>query len=432
MKDNIEGQRMIEFAKKLFPLNRSICGPDIRKSFDFFQNYHKEFKRISFKSGEKVFDWIIPNEWIINDGYIEHESGKRFAEFKKNNLHIVGYSIPIELNMDKKSLLKKIHTLEDQKDSIPYVTSYYSKDWGFCLDKKTLDKLPDGKYKVKIKSEFHKGTLDLIEAKIIGAKNKEIFFSSYLCHPSMANNELSGPVLINEILSYVKNQYPNPKYTYRFVLLPETIGSIAYLSRKKDELKRNMICGYNLSCVGDERNFSIIKSRYGDNLADRSLKSILVNKKNFKEYSFLDRGSDERQYCAPGIDLPLCTFCKSKFGTYPEYHTSQDNFDIVTTKGLKDSFKIMKNIVDAFEIGIFPKINVLGEPQLGKRNLYPQISKLYEGRHPAKTRMDVISYCDSIHNIFEISKLIKMNLSIVSKEINELKNQNLIKTEYLK
>ncbi len=235
MKDNIQGERMIKLAKKLFPLNRSICGPDIRKSFGFFQNNHKEFKRISFKSGEKVFDWIIPNEWIIHDGYIEHESGKRFAEFKKNNLHIVGYSIPVELIMDKKSLLKKIYTLENQKDSIPYVTSYYSKDWGFCLDKNTLDKLPDGKYKVKIKSEFNKGTLDLIEAKIMGEHDKEIFFSSYLCHPSMANNELSGPVLINEILSYIKKQYPNSKYTYRFVLLPETIGSIAYLSKKKNE-----------------------------------------------------------------------------------------------------------------------------------------------------------------------------------------------------
>jgi len=426
MKDNIEGQRMIEFAKKLFPLNRSICGPDIRKSFDFFQNYHKEFKRISFKSGEKVFDWIIPNEWIINDGYIEHESGKRFAEFKKNNLHIVGYSIPIELNMDKKSLLKKIHTLEDQKDSIPYVTSYYSKDWGFCLDKKTLDKLPDGKYKVKIKSEFHKGTLDLIEAKIIGAKNKEIFFSSYLCHPSMANNELSGPVLINEILSYVKNQYPNPKYTYRFVLLPETIGSIAYLSRKKDELKRNMICGYNLSCVGDERNFSIIKSRYGDNLADRSLKSILVNKKNFKEYSFLDRGSDERQYCSPGIDLPVCTFCRSKFGEYPEYHNSSDNFKLVTSKGLQDSFEIFKTIIDSFEIGIYPNVSNLCEPQLGKRGLYPNISKHQKGVHPARKRMNILAYCDGKNTIFDISKILNLEVEEVLNEIKILKKNKLI------
>ena len=426
MKDNIQGERMIKLAKKLFPLNRSICGPDIRKSFGLFQNNHKEFKRISFKSGEKVFDWIIPNEWIIHDGYIEHESGKRFAEFKKNNLHIVGYSIPVELIMDKKSLLKKIYTLDNQKDSIPYVTSYYSKDWGFCLDKNTLDKLPDGKYKVKIKSEFHKGTLDLIEAKIIGEHDKEIFFSSYLCHPSMANNELSGPVLINEILSYIKKQYPNPKYTYRFVLLPETIGSIAYLSKKKNELKRNMVCGYNLSCVGDERNYSIIKSRYGDNLADRSLKSVLINKKNFKEYSFLDRGSDERQYCSPGIDLPLCTFCRSKFGEYPEYHNSSDNFKVVTSKGLQDSFEVFKTIIDAFEIGIYPRLSNLCEPQLGKRGLYPNISKHQKGEHPAKKRMNILAYCDGKNTIFDISKILTIEVEEVLDEIKILKNNNLI------
>ena len=247
----------------------------------------------------------------------------------------------------------------------------------------------------------------------------------------MANNELSGPVLLNEILKYVKN-LKKRNYTYRFVILPETIGSIAYLSKRINSLKDSMICGFNLSCVGDERSYSHIKSRLGDNLADKALSSALLNLENVHEYSFLDRGSDERQYCAPGIDLPLCTFCRSKFGTYPEYHTSHDDFNIVTSKGLKDSFKIMKNIIDAFEIGIFPKIKVLAEPQLGKRNLYPEISKNYEGRHPAKTRMDVISYCDSIHNIFEISKLIKINLEIVIKEIRELKNQKLIKTEFLK
>ena len=243
----------------------------------------------------------------------------------------------------------------------------------------------------------------------------------------MANNELSGPVLLNEILNYVKN-LNNRKYTYRFVILPETIGSIAYLSKKINLLKDSMLCGFNLSCVGDERSYSHIKSRLGDKLADKALKASLVQLENVNEYSFLERGSDERQYCAPGIDLPLCTFCRSKFGTYPEYHTSEDNFNIVTAKGLKDSFKVIKNIIDAFEIGIFPKINVLAEPQLGKRNLYPNASTFYEDRHPAQTRLDIIAYCDSILNIFEISILIKKNLSVLIKEITELKNKKLIIT----
>ena len=189
-----------------------------------------------------------------------------------------------------------------------------------------------------------------------------------------------------------------------------------------------MICGFNLTCVGDERSYSHIKSRLGNTLADKALTSSLLSLENVNEYSFLERGSDERQYCAPGIDLPLCTFCRSMFGTYSEYHTSEDNFNVVTAKGLKDSFKIIKNIIDAFEIGIFPKIDVLGEPQLGKRNLYPNTSNFFEGRHPAKTRMDIIAYCDSIHNIFEIAKLININLSEVVKEIYLLKKSKLIKT----
>ena len=157
--------------------------------------------------------------------------------------------------------------------------------------------------------------------------------------------------------------------------MPETIGSIAYLSRRLNILKEQMICGFNLSCVGDERSYSHVKSRLGNNLADQAIKSALIGFENVFEYSFLERGSDERQYCAPGIDLPLCTFCRTKFARYPEYHTSKDNFSVVTSNGLRDSFKVMKNIIEAFEIGLFPNIEVLGEPQLGKRNLYPNTSK---------------------------------------------------------
>ena len=423
-----EGKRMINLAKRLFPFNRSICGPDIKKSFEIFQSIHKEFKSIDFKTGEKVFDWEIPEEWTINDSYIEHESGQKFAEFKKNNLHLVGFSKPIDLIMDKDELKKKIYTLKKQPSAIPYVTSYYSKDWGFCLDFNTYNLLPKGKYKVKIDSNFKKGSLRLIEAKIKGEFNtKEIFFSSYLCHPSMANNELSGPVLLSEIISYIKEKFPNPKYNYRFVLLPETIGSIAYLSRFKDELKKKIICGFNLSCVGDNKDYSYIRSRNGDTLADKALKAALKLKKDFKEYSFLERGSDERQYCSPGIDLPLCTFCRSKFGEYDEYHTSLDNFNLVNKEGLQGSFNVITTIIDSFECGIFPKSTEFCEPQLGKRNLYPNISKVHEGIHPAMNRMNVLAYCDGQTSIFDIANIIDIDLKQLIEEILVLKKHSLIK-----
>ena len=416
---------MLSLAKDLFPFNRSIMGPDIRRSLEVFKKQHSEFKLIEFSTGDHVFDWEIPQEWIIRDAYMEHESGRRFAEFSKSNLHIMGYSMPVDRRFCKQELLNHIHTHPHCRSAIPYVTSYYKKDWAFCMSQDEVDELPEGMYRVVIDSDFKDGSLSLQEAVIQGTTKKEIFFSSYLCHPSMANNELSGPVLLSQIIDYVKS-IPNRVYTYRFVILPETIGSIAYLSRTKDELKENVVCGYNLSCVGDERAYSHVESRQGNNLADIALKAALINKENVINYSFLERGSDERQYCAPGIDLPICTFCRSKFGRYPEYHSSKDDFSVVTAKGLEGSFKVMKTIIDSLEMGIYPKIKVLCEPQLGKRGLYPNTSKLHKGKHPAETRMNVIAYCDGQTNVYDIANKLSINLADVLEEIKILNDYDLV------
>lgn len=420
------GQKMLEMVKDLFPHNRSLMGPDIRDSFNYFIKENPEFTPIKFKSGTKVFDWEVPEEWIIRDAYIAHESGKKFAEFTKNNLHLVGYSAAANLVLSKERLIEKIHTLPDYPSAIPYITSYYKRDWGFCLSQDELSTMPKGNYNVLIDSEHREGELWVIEAVIPGKSNKEVFFSSYLCHPSMANDNLSGPVLLNEIVNFVK-RINNREYTYRFVILPETIGSISYLSRRLDTLKSNMICGFNLCCIGDENSYSHIYSRVPNNLADLALSAGLIDLDNVIEYNFLERGSDERQYCAPGIDLPVCGFCRSKYAQYPEYHTSKDDLNLVTAKGLEDSFKVMRNIIEAFELGIYPSIKVLGEPQLGKRDLYPNVSKLYKGnKHPAELRMNIIAYCDSLHNIFEISKKVNVNLSRVINEIKILAKNDLI------
>ena len=423
--DLIAGKDMLLFAKDLFPLNRSIMGPDIRKSFEKFRKKHKEFKLIEFNTGDQIFDWEVPKEWIINEAFIEHESGKKFALFSENNLHLMGYSAPVDKLLTKDELIKKIHTHPTDKSAIPYITSYYKEDWAFCMSPNQLEMLPSGNFRVYIDSKFIKGKLCLQEALLKGASNKEIFFSAYLCHPSMANNELSGPVLLNKLMDYIKS-IKNKYYSYRFILLPETIGSIAYLSLKKDILKKNVICGFNLTCVGDERAYSHVESRNGNNLADIALSSALIDLDNVIKYSYLERGSDERQYCAPGIDLPLCTFCRSKFGEYDEYHSNKDNFDLVTEKGLAGSFNVMKKIIKVLEFGIYPKINVFCEPQLGKRGLYPNTSKLYKDKHPARLRMDIIAYCDGKITIFDIARKLKTNLGIVLDELLILAQENLI------
>ena len=416
---------MLEWAKDLFPICRSITGAGIKKTISYLQNINNEVKTLRFKSGKKVFDWEIPLEWNIEDAYIEHDSGKRFAEFSKNNLHILYYSNPINKTLKKSELIPHIYTQPDQPDRIPYVTSYYSNRWGFCMSENDKKRLPEGNYKVLIKSKLFKGELNLAEASIKGKKKEQIIFSTNICHPSMANNELSGPVLCSALIKYIKKNYRKPNYSYKFLFLPETIGPITYLSKNLKSIKKNTIAGFVLSCVGDDRAYSIISSRLKNTLADHALSASLIDRKNVKNYSYLERGADERQFCSPGIDLPVCGFCRSKYGTYPEYHTDADNFKVLTKEGLLGSFEIMKNIIDSFEQGLYPKVKTLGEPNLGKRNLYPTLS---QKGHIDKSRlkMNLLSYSDGKKSIFEIANLINKPLDLINEEISILKEKGLI------
>lgn len=422
---------MLDLAKYLFPLPRSLTGCGINQSFQVFESIHSEFIRLSYPTGEDVFDWVIPPVWNVREAYIEDDSGHKFCVFSDNNLHLVGYSEPIDIILSLDELLKRLHTRKDLPNAIPYVTSYYNKSWGFCISYAQLQELKPGNYRCFIDSSFTSGTLDLIEAVIPGDSSEEIFFSSYLCHPMMANNELSGPVLLSELIKYVKS-LPNRQYTYRFVLLPETIGSIAYLSTRFSELKANVISGFNLSCVGDNRRYTHLQSRKGSCLADIALSSALEGRQNVFTKSFSFRGSDERQYNSPGINLPVCGFSRSMFGDYQEYHTSLDDFNVVTSDGLNGSFAVMQDIIDSFESGLFPKCSVLCEPQLGKRGLYPNLStsifSVSDNRviDDLTIRMDVLSYSDGETSIFNIATLAGCSLRRVIAEIDLLSSNGLI------
>ncbi len=428
-KFSIDGKVMIRWMKDLWKYPRSITGHGTRKTLNYLKNINKDMRIHSFKSGTKVFDWCIPDEWNFYNAYIEHESGKMFAESKTNNLHILGYSIPCDKKLSLDDLRPNIYTQPDQPDVIPYVTSYYAENWGFCMSDNDKKRMPDGQYHVVIDAKKSPGSLELSDLIIKGKNSKEIFFSTYVCHPSMANNELSGPVLSTALIQYIKDTYKIPKYTYRFVFVPETIGSIAYLSKNLKELKDNVICGFNLSCVGDERAYSHVESRLGNTLADSALQSALIGLNNVVSYTFLDRGSDERQYCAPEVDLPLCGFCRTKYGEYPEYHTSMDHFSVVTAEGLNGSFDVMKTIIDAFEFNLFPRINVKCEPQLGKRGLRSSVSQ--KGFHgDINTISDFIAYADGRHSIFDISNKIKKNLKLVILEAKKIDECGLLHPTY--
>ena len=421
---------MMAHMAELFPLCRSITGEGTRRTLSYFEKFHPEFNRIQFPTGTKVFDWTIPKEWNIYDCYLQHiDTGQYFALFSESNLHVVGYSSPVDLILDLSELLEHIYVQDDQPDVIPYVTSYYNSKWGFCLSKNQKEMLPVGLYRAFISSVFSDGYLDITHACISGHSPSEIFFSSYVCHPSLANNELSGPVVLNALLDYIKVNHKSPRFSYRFVLLPETIGSIAYLSSHLQYMKKHTICGVNLSCVGDDRAYSYVQSPYANTLADRALSAALIGKENVHVYSFLERGSDERQYCSPGVDLPLCTFCRTKFGEYPEYHTSDDDLSLVSEQGLTGALGILVDIVDAFELCLYPSAHHLCEPQLGRRNLYADISTKSNGV-PFKALNDVWAYSNGRNSIFDICILTRLPLRIVLDQLNILLSADLVFDAY--
>tara|TARA_B100001057_G_C22867301_1_gene957124 strand:- start:4591 stop:5880 length:1290 start_codon:yes stop_codon:yes gene_type:complete len=421
-------QTILDWARIIFSYNRSITGDGVRKTLKFFKKINPKIKILSFKSGYKCFDWTVPNEWEIKNAYIiDIKSKKKYADFKKNNLHVLNYSSSVNKIIKLNELKKHIYTLPKQPNFIPYVTSYYKKNWGFCLSHNEYKKMKNSKYRVFIDSKFKKGSMNYGELFVKGKTNKEVFFSTNICHPSMANNELSGPLLANYIYKNLKKLGFKTKYSYRFLFIPETIGSIAYLSKNYKKLKKRMMAGFVLSCVGDNMHYSHIQSRGGYTLADKALEAAFIGLKNVKKYSFLERGSDERQYCYPGIDLPVAGFCRTKYGKYKEYHTSADNLKLVSDKGFEGSYSVLKSIIDAFELGMFPKVKLKCEPQLSKRDLYPSTSQKRKYNDKIiNRRMNILTYCDGQKNIFEIATITNEPLKEVILEVKNLSEKGLV------
>lgn len=417
---------MLQFVRDLFPINRSLTGTGVRETLDYIQKIIP-IERKTISSGSQVFDWKVPDEWNVTDAYVADESGNRIIDFKQNNLHLMGYSTPIEQTMSFEELDQHLYSLEDQPDAIPYVTSYYAPRWGFCVShnqRKEIDKKQ--KYHVVVKSELNpQGQLDYAELLIPGKSEQEIFFSTYVCHPSMVNNELSGPAVVTALSKWLLERKKLP-YSVRIVFIPETIGSIVYLSQNLETLKKNTIAGFNISCVADDRTYSYIASRYEDNLADKVMQAVLDEHfPAYQKYSFLERGSDERQYCAPGIDLPVVGFCRSKFGTFPEYHTSLDNLELMSEAGLNGSLEVLKKCVQVIEANHRYKINCLGEPQLGKRGLYPNTSVKTDYSQTERL-MNLIAYCDGTNDLIDIAEIINAPVWELLPLVEKLKQAQLL------
>ncbi|MCI8564473.1 MAG: DUF4910 domain-containing protein [Lachnospiraceae bacterium] len=396
---------MYQLAKELFPICRSITGDGVRQTLQRLKKEYPGLRILEVPSGTQVFDWTVPKEWNIKEAYIEGSDGRRIVDFQENNLHVVGYSLPLDCYIPLHELTKMIYTLPGQPDVIPYVTSYYKGRSGFCMSERQKETLADDMYHCVIDSELKDGSLTYGEIILKGDTEKEILLSTYVCHPSMANNEISGPVVAIELVKWLAS-LERRRYTYRIIFIPETIGSITYLSFNLDVMKKNVVAGFVLSCVGDNRTYSYVESKYANTLSDKVLQSVLkYYYPEYKRYSYLCRGSDERQYNAPGVDLPVCAVCRSKYGEYPEYHTSADNMELISEEGLQGSFELMKNCIKALEHNYNYKVSCLCEPQFGKRGLYPDISKKGSSA-VVRTMSDFVAYADGRNDLIQISELI--------------------------
>ncbi len=424
------GIEMHQLTKRLFPICRSLTGNGVRETLGIIKE-HIPIKIYEVPSGTKAFDWTVGKEWNIKDAYILDPQGHKIIDFKKNNLHVMGYSIPVNKTVSLAQLQEHLYSLPQQPEAIPYVFSYYKERWGFCMAHRQREKLKGGQYHVVIDSDLSNGHLTYGECIIPGKTDREIFLSTYVCHSSMANNELSGPVVLTYLAQWIMT---SPRhFTYRLVFIPETIGSIVYLSQHLDQLKKKVEVGFNLSCIGDDRAYSYVASPYGNNLADRIAGNVLrfMDSTNKKAHPFLDRGSDERQYCSPGVDLPLVTLCRSKFGTFPEYHTSLDDLNFVTPSGLLGGYNYAKQCLEAAEMNKYYRVTCLGEPQLGKRNLYPSIggidSKTYrKAEFEVRDIINFITYADGTNDLIAISDMIGLPVNELHAMASRLLEEGLL------
>ena len=420
--------KLIEkYFDRLFPLNRSLTGKDYQKSLNII-NEIIPLKKINFKSGQRVFDWKIPLEWNVRKAYIKNQKGEKIIDFNQNNLHLLGYSQKLKKRISFNQLKKNLYFIKKLPNAIPYVTSYYKKRWGFCLSYNQFKKLKNEKYDVIIDTSLKKGKLSIGECLIKGKSKKEILISTYLCHPSMANNELSGPLTVAFLYQKVKKM--NLKYSVRFIICPESIGTIALLSKYKKKFKENIIGGYQVTCCGLNQGPLYKKSKAGSSLIDLAMINALKNTKH-KTTKYFPHGSDECRYNTLGISIPVGAFLRTNFDNYKEYHTSLDNKKIISFKKINENTKFLISAINFINKSIFYKSTIQNcEPFLSKRNIYSSVSKYNSFSKIDKITESffwLISYSDGKTSDIEISKISKINLIHINIAAKILVKKKLLK-----
>ena len=439
----VKENELKKYFSRLYPICRSILGKGFRRSLDIIGEI-VDLNKFEVKSGANILDWTVPDEWNIKDAYIVTPLGKKIAQFKKHTLHVVNYSIPVNKKISFDELKKHLYFLPEKPNAIPYVTSYYNRTWGFCISYNQYKKLTKGTYKVFIDSNISPGKLVYSNKLIPGKSKKEILLSTYLCHPQMANHEIAGPLVWSMLYKILKKTGPH-NFSYRFLICPENIGSAAFLHYSKKKVK-NIIAGYVINFVGHGKELTYKKSRIGNSLADSAAENILEHS-NFpvKTIDFFPDGSDERQFCSPGFNLPIGLIMRKAYGKFKEYHTSLDNPKMVSFKTIIETIKIYHEVLLTIENNFIPIGKVqFGSPQLSKSKipLYgkimfrtPDLSVVNDNSHKhdrkdiERTRfiLEVLNLADGSIDLLEIAKKKKFKLIDHLDSINDL-----LKSKYIK
>ena len=420
--------KMYELLTELFPYNRSITGDGVRKTLERI-SVDIPIKKTHIKSGTEVFDWVVPDEWNVTSAKIYDPKGKLIVDFADNNLVLMSYSVAVDETMHLQELKKHIITDPTRPDWIPYSTSYYKNNWAFCLPFNYVKKMVDGDYKVEINSTKKPGELIYAEAFIDNGAEREVLISSYICHPSMANDSLSGVVLSVQLYEEIK-KLDNLSYNYRFLFSPETIGTICFLYNNRNVIKDSIEYGLIATCLGDSGGFTYKKTRNGNRKIDEMMEYIF-NKKKTKGtiLDFSPLGSDERQYCSPGFDLPVGVLTRSMYGQFPEYHTSSDNLDFVTSEALEESLNMYIDVIKSYECNCkFIRSDPFCEPQMGRYDMYRMTGGAGEDNLDdlAQQRMWILNYADGKSDLLEISKKSGFDMFALQSASKELIENKLI------
>jgi aminopeptidase-like protein len=390
------GREMHSLATRLWPIPRSLAGPAFRESLDIIEAEHGPIERHHFESGSRVLDWTVPPEWHIREAWVKGPDGQTVIDMRDSNLHVVSYSEPVHAEMELEELQERLWSLPDQPDAIPYRTSYYNRSWGFCLTENRRRSMAPGRYEVHIDAELRPGRLELGEITVPGQTDREVLLSTYLCHPSMANNELSGPMVVAQLADLLRARDQQPRFTYRLLFVPETIGAIAYLARFGQRLRERLDAGYVVTCIGDPGPFTYKRSRRGGTLADRAALHVLEHAgEPYGVTDYYPARSDERQYCSPGFDLPVGSLMRTPYFGYPEYHTSLDDLELVTAEALAGSLHMYHRLVECLEAARPYQVTVAeGEPELGSRGLYATTGGATVDEQAKLDMMFLLNYCD--------------------------------------